>query len=233
MKPMVALDFIVARTYLVQEALVSIPIGIIVSFFIGNAYTMPAAFAALVPFVIGFSLFALDEKGNWEQFRLALPLSRENVITGRYATCALLAVAGILFGAVICLLTLAIASVAPGLPNASQIVQSTAAMSAIAAPCAGAIASLVMLAIAIPAIAKCGMTKAVRFIPLVAVFLVCFAIGVLGGSETIAVVEAAVENASSTATGFALLFFVTAVVAVSIYAASCALSYKLYRHREL
>lgn len=233
MKPMIALDFIVARTYLVQEAIVSIPIGIIVSFFIGNVYTMPVAFAALVPFVIGFSLFALDEKNDWEQFRLALPLSRENVITGRYATCALLAVAGILFGVVICLITIAIASIAPSLPNASQIVQSIEAMPAIAAPCAGAIASLVMLAIAIPAIAKCGMTKAVRFIPLIAVLLVCLAIGAFGGSEAIAIVEAAIDEASSTAAGFTLLLFAAAVVAMAIYAASCALSCKIYRHREL
>ena len=233
MKPMITLDFIVARTYLAQEAIVSIPIGIIVSFFIGNVYTMPAAFAALVPFVIGFSLFALDEKNDWEQFRLALPLSRENVITGRYATCALLAVAGILFGAIICLLTIAIASIAPSLPNASQIVQSTEAMPAIAAPCAGAIANLAMLAIAIPAIAKCGMTKAVRFIPLIAVLLVCLAIGAFGGGEAIVIVEAAIDEASSTAADFTLLLFAAAVVAMAIYAASCTLSCKLYRHREL
>lgn len=233
MKAMVNLDFIVASKYLVQEAIVSIPIGLIVSFFIGNVYTMPAAFAVLVPFVIGFSLFALDEKDNWEQYRLALPLSRNDVIGGRYTTCALLAVAGVLFGAVICLLTVAVASIAPTLPNAEQITQGTETIGAVASPCIGALTSLVLLSIVIPAIAKCGMTKAVRLVPLVAVFVVCLTIATLGNDEIFAALETAVNSAFSSPEGFALSLLAATAVVAAVYAASCALSCKLYRHREL
>ena len=233
MKTMTSLDFVIARKYLVQEAVTTIPIGVVVSFFVGNIYTMPAAFAGIIPVVLGFTLLALDEKGNWEGFRLALPLSRTDVIAGRYATCALLAIAGIAFGLAIYALTLTVSLLAPNLPNASNLSTDVEIGFALAAPCIGALAGLVMLAIVTPVTARYGMTKAMRLVPVVALFAICFCIAFASVTSAAASIEAAIDEAFASPASFAALLLIAIALVAVIYVASCALSCKLYQRREL
>lgn len=233
MNAMTSLDFIIARKYLAQEAAITIPIGIIVSFLIGNIYTMPTAFAAMIPVVLGFTLFTLDEKGKWEEFRLALPLSRTDVITGRYLTYALLAIAGIVIGLATYALTLAIASLAPSLPNASALASDTEITFAIAAPCIGALAGLVMLAVVTPIVARFGMTKAVRFVPAVMALAVCFGLALAGATGAAASIETAIIEAFSSPEGTAAFILAVVVATAAGYTVSCAIACRLYQHREL
>ena len=50
-------------------------------------------------------LMAYDEQNNWQAFRQALPLSRGQVVCGRYATVALCVFASLLVGIAVALLT--------------------------------------------------------------------------------------------------------------------------------
>lgn len=60
--------------------------------YVMGAVGTAAAIAAMVPFTGLFSLAAYDEQNNWELFRLTLPLTRRQVVFGRYASIALLTV---------------------------------------------------------------------------------------------------------------------------------------------
>ena len=233
MRAMISLDFVLAGKYLAQEAIVTIPIGIIVSFVIGNPYTMPTAVAAAIPLILGFSLFTVDEKGGWERFRLALPLSRNDIIAGRYAMCAILAVVGIVMGLAIYALTIGASLAMPTLPNADQLTDDLAAIPAFAAPCIGAATGLAVLAVILPGIAKYGMTKAIRFVPAIAALVLVFSIALVGGSDESRAIEAMVENVFASPVNSALAFFALLAIVLAVYAASYVLALAFYRKRGL
>lgn len=232
MKSMISLDFVLADKYLAQETIVTIPIGLIVSFFIGNVYTMPTAIAAAIPLMLGFSLCTVDEKDRWEQFRLALPLSRNDIVAGRYLSCAILAVAGVAMGLAIYALTVGASLLVPSLPNAGQFTQDLAAAPALAAPCIGAVVGLTMLAIVLPGVAKCGITKTIRFVPAIATLVLVFAIAIASGTGGSGAIEAVVESVFASPTDSTLALLALIAFAAAVYAASYALARTFYRKRE-
>lgn len=107
MKAMIVSDFAVLRSALLQL----LGICAIIALFMG--YVMgawaPRLPAAMVPFMGLFSLAAYDEQNNWERFRLTLPLTRRQVVFGRYASIALLTV-----GSLALALALGLGIAAPG-----------------------------------------------------------------------------------------------------------------------
>lgn len=91
MKAMIVSDFAVLRSVLLQLLGICLVIALFMGYVMGAVGTA-AAIAAMVPFTGLFSLAAYDEQNNWERFRLTLPLTRRQVVFGRYASIALLTV---------------------------------------------------------------------------------------------------------------------------------------------
>lgn len=91
MKAMIVSDFAVLRSALLQLLGICAIIALFMGYVMGAVGTA-AAIAAMVPFMGLFSLAAYDEQNNWERFRLTLPLTRRQVVFGRYASIALLTV---------------------------------------------------------------------------------------------------------------------------------------------
>ena len=89
MKAMIVSDFAVLRSVLLQLLGICLVIALFMGYVMGAVGTA-AAIAAMVPFTGLFSLAAYDEQNNWERFRLTLPLTRRQVVFGRYASIALL-----------------------------------------------------------------------------------------------------------------------------------------------
>ena len=88
MKAMIVSDFAVLRSALLQLLGICAIIALFMGYVMGAVGTA-AAIAAMVPFMGLFSLAAYDEQNNWERFRLTLPLTRRQVVFGRYASIAL------------------------------------------------------------------------------------------------------------------------------------------------
>lgn len=89
MKAMIVSDFAVLRSALLQLLGICLVIALFMGYVMGAVGTA-AAIAAMIPFTGLFSLAAYDEQNNWERFRLTLPLTRRQVVFGRYASIALL-----------------------------------------------------------------------------------------------------------------------------------------------
>ncbi len=190
----------------------------------------------MLPFMFLFSIGAIDELNGWERFRMSLPISRRNVVLGRYASAAIVSILSLAVGIAIGAIITAAAGALP-LPD-----EAAAALSwdnnpidaIIGASAAGVGIIMVTMSVTLPLIMRYGMTKAVRIIPIAFLLLFCLGLGAISqglfGAEGL---EGVVEfilggNASAPAIAAAALAIVAA-----IYALSAAVAVKMYAKREL
>lgn len=189
-------------------------------------------------------LMAYDEQNNWQAFRQALPLSRSQVVCGRYVTVALCVLAsllvGIAVGLVVDLGIWAAINAYPGLQLNSwtELIDLSAQPSdllEIFAACgaAGVAVSFFGLALTLPFMFRFGYTKGVRHIPLVFValsLLVFLAMGNLSSSGFDPATLAPLLENSATIIGISLA---AVLVSLAVYGLSCLVSLRLYTTREL
>ncbi len=166
MKAMIMSDLLIAKKYLLQQLGVSIAVGIFITVMIGNLYVAAPMVGVMIPFSLTITILALDERANWQQFRLALPMSRSNVIAGRYVSFALLALLGIAAGLLVTLVMVAVAQIAPGVPQLADLMGNFSWQTMLFASIAGLAIILVMLSVTMPLFSRFGMTKGVRYLPL-------------------------------------------------------------------
>ena len=220
MKAMIMSDLLIAKKYLLQQLGVSIAVGIFITVMIGNLYVAAPMVGVMIPFSLTITILALDERANWQQFRLALPMSRSNVIAGRYVSFALLALLGIAAGLLVTLVMVAVAQIAPGVPQLADLMGNFSWQTMLFASVAGLAIILVMLSVTMPLFSRFGMTKGVRYLPLD---------GNGPPPEFVANVLNLLESPAGTIAIAAGVLAITAAV----YAISAVISTKLYQKREL
>ena len=189
-------------------------------------------------------LMAYDEQNNWQAFRQALPLSRGQVVCGRYVTVALCVFASLLVGIAVTLLTDLVISVVvsmhPGLQlnSWSELIDLSLQPFDllelfVACGAAGVAVSFFGLALTLPFMFRFGFTKGTRYIPLVFVVLsLLIFLGMEGISSSgfdPASLAPLLEN-TGTIVGISLG---AALVSLVVYGLSCLVSLRLYTTREL
>lgn len=235
MRKMLSLDLMVVGRYLKQEMALALVLGIVLSFAIGNVNVMPAAVAAMIPAALALSAAALDEQGGWERFRIALPLSRRDVVCGRYACGAVLAAAGVACGAVVAVIVMVAHAAAPGaLPNAASLAKTFELETVVCCLLASAACALLLLSLMLPIAFKMGMSAGLRLMPVIAVFVVVIVGIFVNSSDNLGVnLEAAINAVFATPASAVAAVLAILVVAFAIYAASCVIACRLYSSREL
>lgn len=189
-------------------------------------------------------LMAYDEQNNWQAFRQALPLSRGQVVCGRYVTVALCVFASLLVGIAVALLTDLVISVVvsmhPGLQlnNWSELLDLLLRpwdLLGLFAACgaAGVAVSFFGLALTLPFMFRFGFTKGARYIPLVFVVLSLLVVlgmeGISSSGFDPASLAPLLEN-TGTIVGISLGVVLASLV---VYGLSCLVSLRLYTTREL
>lgn len=189
-------------------------------------------------------LMAYDEQNNWQSFRQALPLSRSQVVCGRYVTVALCVFASLLVGiAVALLIDLGISvaiSINPDLQlnSWSELLDLSLRLRDlvelfVACGAAGVAVSFFGLALALPFMFRFGFTKGARYIPLVFVALSLLVFlgmeGISSSGFELASLAPLLEN-SATIVGISLA---TVLISLAVYGLSCLISLRLYTTREL
>ncbi len=220
MKAMVVSDFMIAKKYLIQQLITASIVGVFIAIMLETPYVVAPAVGVMIPFSLSIVILSLDERADWQQFRLALPLTRADIIRGRYASLALISLAGVVGGLLVTFLLVALAHAVPSVPQLASLLVDYS-WQAIAFAC---VASLVF--------SRFGMTKGVRYLPLVVVFAVVIGFQV-GGNSVPAELLSNVGNLLETPAGTAAVAAGTLAVVAALYAASAALSVKLYAKREL
>lgn len=189
-------------------------------------------------------LMAYDEQNNWQAFRQALPLSRSQVVCGRYVTVALCVFASLLVGIAVGLLIDLVISVAisinPGLQlnTWSELVDLSLRLHDlvelfVACGAAGVAVSFFGLALTLPFMFRFGFTRGARYIPLVFVALSLLVFlgmeGISSSGFDPASLAPLLEN-----TGIIVgVSLAVVLVSLVIYALSCLVSLRLYKTREL
>lgn len=232
MRAMLISDLLILKKYLVMQTGISIVLGVAMAFMLGNIYVIPPIIGLTGPFALVFSLIALDERGSWEQFRLVLPLSRADIMCGRYASLALVALGCLVFGFIVFGVIAAAAAALPGVAVLSDLLVNFSWQALVFAAAISLGFIVIIFSFILPLIARFGMTKAVRLVPIVIVFgvVIVFNVGpTYGAPQLLSDLAAWILSPEGTLGAIGIIVLVTAI----LYAASCALSVKLYERREL
>lgn len=238
MKAMIFSDLITSRRAFTQLFVIMAIVAVVIAVGMETLAPIAAIAAAMIPMMFIFSAAAYDEMNRWEAFRLGLPLSRNSVVWGRYASLLLVTAAATAFGIVYSLLVALLAAVfADGMGQnamlAGLLLESNPPEMMVASGCMGAAAVMLMSAVTLPFIMRFGMTRAARIIPLVAIFAVAGFLMAVGSDGPLAgIMPQGAQWLLGTDDGFMVLTVGALVVTLAIYVISAFVSTRVYAARE-
>ena len=126
----------------------------------------------------------------------------------------------------------AVAQIAPGVPQLADLMGNFSWQTMLFASVAGLAIILVMLSVTMPLFSRFGMTKGVRYLPLLIIIGVFFAFQLDGNGPPPEFVANVLNLLESPAGTIAIAAGVLAITAAG-YAISAVISTKLYQKREL
>ena len=235
MKAMMKCDLICMKSALRSTALTAAIMAVVICVGTGSTYVIMPCVTCGVTVTLLFNLLAFDEQNDWQRLRLTLPLSRDQVMEGRYTSC--LAIVGIALAEGIAL-TFACIAAAFALREsgvgafAQDVLLNADPRGLVLAGVAGVAIAIVMMALTIPIAAKTGLTKAIRILPLAFVLMLVVFVGLGQGLGLKTDTGSSFVLWLQTDTGMLVAMLVLLVVACAVYAGSCALAKRFYARRE-
>ena len=182
--------------------------------------------SAMMTLLCAFSLAGYEDQNNWGRFRATLPLSRREVVAGRYATVLVLAFAGALLGTAV---SLALQCLFAALPQAKSP-ELVAPAEIFASSLASMACGLIVCAIAIPFLTKFGGARGARAFACAAVLVASFAIAV---GVNMVTAEKAAEVAGWIDQNLVMSLALLGVISLLAYGASYAVSLGIYEKKDL
>ena len=85
MKTMIFTDLLTTKNSLFTLFGLDIILGVFLTFTMQTLIGAAAAMTVIIPLMYLFSIGVYDEMNDWEGFRLTLPITRRQVVFGRYA----------------------------------------------------------------------------------------------------------------------------------------------------
>ena len=207
---------------------ICVVIALFMGYAMGTLVGGAAAIAAMPPFMLLFSLAATDELNGWERFRLTLPLTRRQVVFGRYASLGLIAAATIAFSLALSFLLLGVISCMP-----AGILPEGLTPAALVGSVVGAVGVITLgMAVTLPLIFRFGMTRATRLVPVVVVIAIAAGISFFDAGIQPTGVLASLAQWLDTGSNYLLLAIAMVAAVALVYAASALIAAKLYEKRE-
>lgn len=233
---MMKMELAVLKKYLKQITFTMLIVIVCLVAGMGSLMSVPGVAFLTVTFSVSMSASAYDDQNGWGSYRLVMPVTRREVVQGRYALNLLLAIAAAAIAAVLMTAFIALGS-AVELPEFlanlavwdNQQLEATLAAS-ISCACIG----LCICSVTLPAYFKFGMTKATQYLPFIMIFLSVapfLMLGVIGG-PLLDQVKGAIELAETTG-GLGLIAFAALAISLAVYAASSFIAVRLYSARDL
>lgn len=232
MKTMLMFDLLTGKKYLLSQLVTGMIVAVLIGTFMGNVYTALVLLTVLIPFTLVFTIISLDERNNWQSLRLTLPLSRTDIVLGRYASALLFTICGLVLGFVAVGIVFALSLVLPEVVSFEDMMGDFGWQPLVLVSVGGFGMMLIMLSIILPMTTRFGMTKAVRYVPLL--FLLFIPLGYVADLTGFASQQFVLDfvNWVKSPEGSLQLTALVAVATCAIYAVSGAISLKLYEHRE-
>jgi ABC-2 type transport system permease protein len=236
MSTMTKLDMIcLRRGVLKSTALTAAFVSMVICIGMGSVNVIIPCITCCMAVTLLYNLLAFDEQNDWQRLRLTLPLSRDQVIKGRYMTCLAIAGVALAEGVALTLLCLVAAFLLQGSAAgdfAQSVLLSAEPLELTVSAIAGVAITIVMMALTIPIAAKTGLTKAIRTLPIVFALLLIMFIGV-GAVGKDLTPRPDFLLWLQTDMGVFVLVLALLAVACAAYVGSCALARRFYSGREL
>lgn len=233
---MMKMELAVLKKYLKQITFTMLIVIVCLVAGMGSLMFVPGVAFFVVTFSVSMSASAYDDQNGWGSYRLVMPVTRREVVQGRYALNLLLAIAAAAVAAVLMTAFIALGS-AVELPEflANLAVWDNQQLEAtLAASTSCACIGLCMCSVTLPAYFKFGMTKATQYLPFIMIVLSVapfLVLGVIGG-PLLDQVKGAIELAETTG-GLGLIAFAALAISLAVYAASSFIAVRLYSARDL
>lgn len=229
-------DLTVCSQYLRQMAGIGVFVAVCVTLGMRTVVGVACTLCVMLTFSMTMVVGAYDEPSRWESWRLTMPLSRRDVVLGRYATVVTVAVAGLLVGFAASVLIAGACWLVP-LPAGWEGMAVSGAEDVLATVFAGffgLFVGCVMMAVVLPFLFKWGSTKLTQRLPLIVLAVAVAPMFVLGSLEDADVgALATFLSWLETPAGVAATAAVAVLVAAVALAASVAISVRVYEKREL
>lgn len=233
---MMKMELAVLKKYLKQITFTMLIVIVCLVVGMSSLTSVPGMAFLTVTFSVSMSASAYDDQNGWGSYRLVMPVTRREVVQGRYALNLLLAIAAAVVAAVLMTAFIALGS-AVELPEflANLAVWDNQQLEAtLAASTSCACIGLCMCSVTLPAYFKFGMTKATQYLPFIMIVLSVapfLVLGVIGG-PLLDQVKGAIELAETTG-GLGLIAFAALAISLAVYAASSFIAVRLYSARDL
>ena len=185
------------------------------------------AVSAMSPIMVMSSLAGYDNQNGWERYRATLPFSRKDIIYARYlcitAFSAIMACAAVIMS----IITLPLFENI-GIPSTGQTIFEIASASF-----ASMLISLIMVFLTQPLFFRFGHMEALRLSVGLFALLGCGTMAMLSSSNPISNWLMSFAGANPDPAVIGCLCAGIAIVALALFAISCAVSTKVYRARDL
>lgn len=238
------------RAYLIEMgifrdyAVYLLGIGFFLTILVGvgmqTAIVAPAILTCMYFMMGAMGAAAYDDQNGWGRYRLTLPVSKRDVVFGRYAAIVTLGLIGTAIGLVASFAVMGLAAAAelPGGLSESLALNGDRVCGMAFATAVCLLIGSVVAAVVSPVYFKFGQTKATQLLPtvIVVLFVAPFVIlgnsGIFDGGVDFGIVTDILAFLEDPA---GLAVAVVAIVAVSalLLVVSAAVSLKLYERREL
>lgn len=235
MRTMLISDFIVMRKNILQLLGICVIVGLVIAYGMGSLIVATTCISSMVPFMYLFNVTAYDELGDWQSFRLTLPLSRRETVLGRYLGVLLVLAVSAAFSVIV---SLAFGTIVDALSLPADLTKSLGLSSnplgtIAVAGLVGTLCVLVVATVMLPLVARWGLTRGTRWIPVAIVLAIPLSMWIL---KLEPVRNAIKPLADTVASGGISDFTVVAILvgaALVLYVASMFIAGRLYETREL
>ena len=238
MKKAFLVELTVLTGYIKQLLPIAAIVGFFVAFGMGTVVPLAGIFVTMFSMMGAMAASAYDDANNWGAYRLTLPLSRRDVVLGRYVAVIAMAGAGVALGIALQVLAVAVGAlnILPGdLRDVLHMTQAdvlASIFSLFLCLFMGASAA----AFTIPAYFKLGNTKATQFLPMfvmLAYFICMIGFGQIADHIDAAEVLTRFASWMESFAGTAVLSFVLIVLTAFVLSVSAAVSMRIYARRDL
>lgn len=226
-----------AKQLIALGALVSLCIGVGMQ----TPLAMPATLTCMFFMMSAMGLAAYDQLNHWELFRLTLPLSRKDIVLGRYAAIVTLGLIGMVVGfagALVSIVAIGAMGIGGEIGDAFTFEPDMLSVMSVVS-CFTLLIGSVVASVVTPLYFRLGQTRATQILPTIIVLLFVIPVVILGNSGMLdggipgmELLSSALE-ALDTPAGMALGCVILVVLSAVALCISAAISLKLYEKREL
>lgn len=235
MNAMLISDLAIMRKNLLQLFGVCLIVGVGMAYGTGSLIVATACISSMVPFMYLFNVAAYDELGGWQSFRLTLPLSRREIVLGRYLGVLVALTVSAVFAVVF---SFVLGAVVDALPLPADLAKSLSLTEnlpdeIVMSGLMGSLCVLVAATVMLPLVTKWGLTRGTRLVPVIIVLAVPLGVWARKLEAVQGFIAPLREAWASGSVSVTTVFTIGIGLALLLLAASALIAMRLYETREL